>query len=130
MSSGPKQLIQSSESMAEARRLTGRDDPITLHGYVLIQPEEEISYQVISLDQYERHVCEFRTILWSACQKYFEHMDHFLGAEEDYRRMDIVLTDLSVIEGRNKRTVSLAGGEPWDHEVEVYTPEHNAGSLK
>ena len=122
MSQDGRTLIHSSDSIAEAMELTGRTEPVVLHGKISVLPTEEVTYEVVCMDTVARVVGRFTSHLWSQAEKAFRELPQLVGADEQVRYLNIILKDLSIHYSRVDRITnhSIAAGEPWGGEVEVF----------
>jgi len=122
MSQDRSTLIQSSDSIKEAMELTGRTEPVVLHGKISVLPTEEVTYEVVCMDHCGRVMGRFTTHIWSQAEKVFRELPRLIGVDEQIRHLNLILNNLSVHYSRYDRITNhaIASGEPWGGEVEVF----------
>lgn len=134
MSKAEHHIIQSSASVDEAMELTGRTEVIMFHGFVEVQPTEEYHWEVVQGDEFERVLAVYKSYhFFNNADQLFKHLPSM--PTEAWRRLDLVLVDLSVnsvFAHQRTRRVTLADVD-WqagdahvfgqnDEILKVYTP--------
>lgn len=121
MSQEGKVLIQSSNSIQEAMDLTGRTEPILFHGFVSVQPTEEYHWEVVIGDEFLRVLARLNSYhFFNPADQWFKHLPTL--SCEAWRRLDLVLTDLSVSQDipSRVRRVTVADCDWHSGDVRVF----------
>lgn len=130
MSADAKVLIQSSASIAEAQELTGRTEDEVFHGFVTVKSTEEYHWEVVFGDQYERVIARAKFYFqFNPADQLFKRMPRM--SNEAWRRLDIVLRDLSVYDPKqDTRRITIVDEDGASETVRVWRNDEVVGTHK
>lgn len=122
MSVEGKFIIQSSASRDEAMDLTGRQTVEIFHGFIEVQPTEEYHWEVVQGDEFDRTLAIYKSYhTFSNADQVFKRLP--MHSHEAWRRLDIVLVDLSInstFEHERTRRVTIADVDWKEDVVRIY----------